>query len=182
MDKTVQTNRDNLDMNETIVTFDSKKRLKLVLYGLVITVLAALFAYYIFFVAEKIRLFHGILMFVMSYLGFCFLFAGIKSLFDNDRIGLLLDAEGIRYKGTPIGKKIGIVKWNAIQSLSTGAVHGVNFVFLKLRNPEDYMHDLPPQLQQHVTTNGIVVSDDQLSLDFNELQKLIEEYHQWYSI
>ncbi len=167
-------------MNETIIEFDNKKRLKLALFGLLMTIAALAFAYYIFFVAEKIRIFPGSLMLTLGGLGCYCLIGGIKALFNKDRTGLLLNADGIRYNGTPVGIKVGTVKWTAIQSVSTGMAHGVHFVFLKLHNPENYIQQFAPQVQQHVLENGITISSDQLSLDFNELKNLIESYYQRY--
>ncbi|MGE8427923.1 MAG: hypothetical protein ACN6O7_08600 [Sphingobacterium sp.] len=97
-------------MNETIIEFDNKKRLKLALFGLLMTIAALAFAYYIFFVAEKIRIFPGALMLTLG----------------------------------------------------------------------GYIQQLAPQEQQHVLDNGLAISADQLSLHFNELKKLIEEYYEWY--
>lgn len=119
-------------MNETIIEFDNKKRLKLALFGFLMTIAALAFAYYIFFVAEKIRIFPGALMLTLGGLGCYCLIGIIKALFNKDRTGLLLNADGIRYNGTPVGIKVGTVKWTAIQSVSTGMAHGVHFVFLKL--------------------------------------------------
>jgi len=169
-------------MNETIIEFDNKKRLKLVLLGAVFSVAALAFAYYIFFVAEKIRIAHGTMMLMLGCLGIFFIISGLKSLFDKDRVGLILNATGIHYKGTPVGRKIGAVKWTAIQSISTGMAHGVQFVFLKLHHPENHIEQLSSQVQQHVIANGIAVSVDQLSIDFNELKNLIEEYYQGYRL
>lgn len=53
-------------MNETIIEFDNKKRLKLALFGLLLTIAALAFAYYIFFVAEKIRIFPEALMLTLG--------------------------------------------------------------------------------------------------------------------
>ena len=166
-------------MNETIIEFDNKKRLKLALFGLLMTIAALAFAYYIFFVAEKIRIFPGSLMLTLGGLGCYCLIGGIKALFNKNRTGLLLNADGIRYNGTPVGIKVGTVKWTAIQSVSTGMAHGVHFVFLKLHNPENYIQQFAP-VQQHLLENGIAISSDQLSLDFNELKNLIESYYQRY--
>jgi hypothetical protein len=167
-------------MNETIIEFDNKKRSKSILFAVVFTIIPLIFAYYIFFVAEKISIVHGTMMLVLTGLGCYCLIGGVKSLFDKDRTGLLLNANGILYKGTPVGIKAGTVKWSAIQSVSTGRVHGINFVFLKLHNPENYIQQFSPQVQQYVLENGIAISADQLSLDFNELKKLIEEYYEIY--
>ncbi|WP_313181202.1 STM3941 family protein [Sphingobacterium siyangense] len=167
-------------MNETIIEFDNKKRLKLALFGLLLTIAALAFAYYIFFVAEKIRIFPGALMLTLGGLGCYCLIGGVKSLFVKDRTGLILNANGIRYNGTPVGIKAGTVKWTAIKSVSTGMAHGIHFVFLKLHHPENYLQQFSPQVQQHVLENGIAVSADQLSLDFNTLKKLIEEYYERY--
>lgn len=167
-------------MNETIIEFDGKKRLKLVVFGIVLTIAALAFAYYIFFVAEKIRIAHGTMMLMLGCLGCYGLIASLKSLLDKDRTGLVLNAEGIQYKGTPVGRNIGVIKWTAIQSISTGIVHGGHFVFLKLHHPENHIQQLPSQVQQLIISNGVAVSADQLALDFNELKNLIEQYYQRY--
>lgn len=167
-------------MNETKIEFDTKKRLKLVLFGLIITVVALAFAYYIFFVAAKISIGHGAMMLTLGGLGCYCLIGGIKSFNNKDQVGLLLNADGILYNGTPVGIKVGLIKWLAIQSVSTGNAHGVNFVFLKLKSPENVIKMLSPQVQKHVIENGIAVSADQLSLDFIGLKKLIEEYYERY--
>jgi len=167
-------------MNETIIEFDNKKRLKLAVFGVILTIAALAFAYYIFFVAEKIRIAPGTMMLMLGGLGCYCLIGGIKSLLDKDRTGLILNAEGIRYISTPVGIQAGTVKWEAIQSVSTGMAHGTTFISLKLRNPENYIQQLSPQVQNHVIENGIAVSADQLSIDFNALKKLIEAYYQQY--
>ncbi|MDF2478516.1 MAG: hypothetical protein K0S24_3999 [Sphingobacterium sp.] len=97
-------------MNETIIEFDNKKRLKLVLLGAVFTAATLAFACYIFFVAEKIRIAQGTMMLMLGCLGIFFIIAGLKNLFDKDRVGLILNAAGIQYKGTAVGRKIGAVK------------------------------------------------------------------------
>jgi hypothetical protein len=119
-------------------------------------------------------------MLTLGALGCYCLISGVKSLFAKDRTGLILNANGIRYNGTPVGIKLGTVKWTAIQSVSTGMAHGVHFVFMKLHHPKNYIEHFSPQVQQHVLENGIAVSADQLSLDFNTLKKLIEEYYERY--
>ncbi|PUV25348.1 STM3941 family protein [Sphingobacterium athyrii] len=167
-------------MNEIIIEFDNKKRLKLVCLGVVFTVAALAFAYYIFFVAEKIRIAHGTMMLMLGCLGIYFIIVGLKSLFDKDRTGLILNSDGIHFKGTPLGKAIGLIKWNAVQSVSEGIAHRSPFVSLKLQNPEDHIQNLSSQLQQFVISNGIAVTADQLAVDFNELKSLIADYHQRY--
>lgn len=69
---------------------------------------------------------------------------------------------------------------NSYSSISIGIAHGVHFVFLKLDHPESHIQQLSPELQQHVIANGVVASADELSLDFNELKNLIEEYYHRY--
>jgi hypothetical protein len=51
---------------------------------------------------------------------------------------------------------------------------------LKLDHPKSHIQQLSPELQQHVIANGVVASADELSLDFNELKNLIEEYYHRY--
>lgn len=167
-------------MNETIIEFDSKKRLKLVVFGIVFTVATLTFAYYIFFVAQRINITFGTLMFMMGCLGCYGLISGTKSMFDKDRTGLILNADGIHFRGTPLGKEIGLIKWTAVQSVSEGVAHRAPFVSLKLRNPEDHIQNLSSQLQQFVVSNGIAVTADQLSVNFYELKNLIADYHQRY--
>ena len=167
-------------MNETIIEFDNKKRLKLLVFGIVFTIAALTFAYYIFFVAQRINITFGTLMLMMGCLGCYGLISGTKSMFDKDRTGLILNADGIHFKGTALGTAIGLIKWTAVQSVSEGVAHRAPFVALKLRDPEGHIQNLSSQLQQFVISNGLVVTADQLSVDFNELKNLITDYHQQY--
>lgn len=167
-------------MNETIIEFDSKKRQKLLLFGIIFTLATLTFAYYIFFVAQRINITFGTLMLMMGCLACYGLIIGTKSMFDKDRAGLILNADGILFRGTPLGKAIGLIKWTAVQSVSEGVAHRAPFISLKLRNPEGHIQNLSSQLQQFVISNGLVVTADQLAVDFYELKNLIIDYHQQY--
>ncbi|WP_343536122.1 STM3941 family protein [Sphingobacterium thalpophilum] len=167
-------------MKERVIKFDKKKRIKNLLVGFIFTIAALCFSYYIFFIADKIRLYHGLMTAMLGALGIYVVVKAAKELGNGDSIGLILDAEGITYKATPLGKQVGLLRWSSIESLRTEKRHGIHFVFLKLRDARRDIPALGPALYQNVETNGIPVSADQLAIGFEELAQLIAQYHQRY--
>ncbi|RQO30770.1 hypothetical protein DBR32_08580 [Taibaiella sp. KBW10] len=164
-------------MKETIINFDNKKRGKTLIFGIALVVASLLFVYYLVAFAPKIEIYYLLLFLLCAGMGTYMLIVGIKNYRDKDRSGLILNAEGLVFKGTPVARKIGLVKWADITSLSTGKVFGSSFVFLKLKNPEQYLQQVAPQIQKSILAHGLGVTDNELDIDFAGLQNLLEQYY-----
>lgn len=164
-------------MKETIIPFDNSKRGKLILFAVLLFIASSLFAYYMVFQAQKIQVTSAILMLLCAVAGICMVVAGLKSVASKDKTGLILNADGVIFKGTPVARKIGLIRWADIQSLAVGKVYNSSFIFLKLKNPDIYLQDISGQVRQNIITMGVGITNDQLSIDFKELKGLIEQYH-----
>lgn len=164
-------------MNETIIEFNNKKRLIKLSFGIIITLACLFCAYYMIVIDTKIRLYPAAMMLGLGGIGIYLSVMATKDILKKEDAGLILNSEGILFKGTPAAREIGLVRWTAIQSLSIGKVHGASFIFLKLQNPDDYIQNLSAQVQNIIRTNGMAVSADELSIDFNELKSQIERYY-----
>lgn len=164
-------------MNETIIEFNNKKRLKNLSIGIIISLVCLFSAYYMIAIATKIRLFPAAMMLLLGGIGIYFSVIAIKDILKKEHAGLILNSQGILFKGTSAAREIGLVKWSAIQSVSIGKAYGTSFILLKLQRPDDYIQNLPAQVQNRIRTNGMVVSADELSTDLNKLKNHIDEYY-----
>ena len=164
-------------MKETVVNFDNKKRVKTMLSGVLLIIACLAFAYLMVAVASRIRIFHVLGMIVCAGFGVFMLIGGIRSMRDKDKAGLILSSAGIDFKGTPNARKIGQIAWKDITSLSVGNAYGSSFVFLKLQNPDKYIRKISPQLRQNIISQGVGITNNELSIDFEEMKNLIEKYY-----
>ncbi|SHG18961.1 STM3941 family protein [Pedobacter caeni] len=164
-------------MNETIIEFNNKKRLIHLFLGVIITLVCLFSAYYMIAIATKIRLFPAAMMLMLGGMGIYFSVIAVKDMLKKEHAGLILNSEGILFKGTSAAREIGLVKWSAIQSVSLGKAYGASFIFLKLQRPDDYIQNLPAQVQNMIRTNGMAVSAGELSTDLNKLKDHIDQYY-----
>ena len=167
-------------MKEITISFDKKKRIKILLFGLLIVLacLAMICAMVIFF--EKIIISYFLILIAITGVGIFMIFDYVRNLLKKDDVGLILNSAGVIFKGTPNGRKIGNVAWNDIEYISVGAVNISSFVFLKLLNPEKYCTKISQQFRQNIIDNGVGITNDELYIEFDEMKDLIVEYFNHY--
>jgi hypothetical protein len=164
-------------MNETVINFDSKKRSRILLFGIAMTIAALVFVYYMVVIAAVIKIYYVLLFLLLAGMSIYMLVAGIRDKMDKDKSGLVLNEEGIVFKGTPVARKIGFIKWADVESLATGKVYGSSFIFLKLSDPKKYLQHISAQVQANIITQGVGITNNELTIEFSELKSLIEQYY-----
>ena len=166
-------------MNEKIIEFNTKKQIKILFLGGIVIVFCLFILYNMIFVAPKIKIFYVIGMLLISSTATYYLILALKSIFSKDKRGLILNSNGIYFKGTSNGSKIGQINWTDIKSLQTGKIYGSNFVTLKLFNAEKYIQNLDIDLKskEYIINNGVVITNDELSINFEEMKILITKYY-----
>lgn len=169
-------------MNETIINFDRKKRGRILLFGIALTIVALAFVYYMVAVAATIKIYYVLLFLLLAGMSIYMLVIGIGNMMDKDKSGLVLNEEGNVFKGTPVARKIGFIKWADIESLATEKVYSSSFVFLKLSEPKKYLQNISIQVQTNIITQGVGITNNELTIEFSELKNLIEQYYHQFQL
>ncbi len=168
-------------MEETIVNFSNKKRIKLLFGGMALVIASLAFIYFMVNISKKIGVPTLCATVILALFGVFMMAVTVKNMVSKDQAGLILNSGGIIFKGTPAARKIGQISWTDIESLSVGTVYNDPLVFLKLSNPEKYTHAVSPkQAQQDIASRGVGVGSSELSIGFDELKNLIEQYYHKY--
>jgi len=167
-------------MKEITVNFDKKKRIKILLFGALIVLVCLTAAYCMVSFSEKIRIYPVLGMIVCAVFGVFMIFGSVKNLLKKNDVGLILNSAGIIFKGTPNARKVGNIAWNDIESISVGTAYSSPFIFLKLLNPEKYCTNISPQFRQNIIDNGVGITNDELSIEFDDMKNLISQYFNHY--
>lgn len=165
-------------MNEIIINFDNKKRIKLLVIGLFALVGVAAFALFLIFIPNTIYVF-PILFSVGAFIwGLVIFFIFLKSIFSNNKNGLILSDEGIIFNGTPNGRKIGKILWKDIDRISIGKIYSTDFIFLKLNYLilDRYLINIRAYERNNIINNGIGITNNELDIKFDKMKELIEAY------
>lgn len=163
-------------MKEQIIEFNTKKQIKILILGAIIIAFCLFFLYNMIFVAPKIKIFYVLGMLLIASTATYYLVLALKSILSKDKIGLILNSTGIHFKGTSNGSKIGQINWTDIKSLGTAKAYKSNFIVLKLYNPENYIQNLDARSKEFTINNGVFITNDELSINFEEMKILITEY------
>jgi len=167
-------------MKEITVNFDKKKRIKILLFGALIVLVCLTAAYCMVSFSEKIRIYPILMMIMVAGFGVFMIFGSVKNLLKKNDVGLLLNSAGIIFKGTPNARKVGNIAWSDIESIRVGTMYSSHFIFLKLLNPEKYCTNISPQFRQNIIDNGVGITNDELSIEFDEMKDLIMQYFNHY--
>ena len=168
-------------MKEITVNFNTKKRIKILLFGVLIVLASLAITYCMVSFSEKIRIYHTLMMMIMvAGFGVFMIFGSAKNLLKKNDVGLILNSAGIIFKGTPNARKVGNIAWSDIESIHVGTMYSSHFVFLKLLNPEKYCANISPQFRKNIIDNGVGITNDELSIEFDEMKNLIEQYFNHY--
>jgi hypothetical protein len=168
--------------NQTIIPFDNKKRLKTLFWGIALAVAIILSLVYMLFMSKTIFLYYVVMFTVFFVLSIYFIISGIKALTDKNEAGLILDANGIHSRTTPIGKKLGVISWTDIDRLTPISVYGSKFVAVSVKDKAKFLPLLTSLEQKQLDKTGaaINISDNELTIGFDELYKLLDNYYSTY--
>jgi len=167
-------------MKEITVNFNTKKRIKLLLFGALMVLASLAITYCMVSFSEKIRIYPILMMIMVAGFGVFMIFGSVKNLLKKNDVGLLLNSAGIIFKGTPNARKVGNIAWSDIESIRIGTMYSSHFVFLKLLNPEKYCANISPQFRKNIIDNGVGITNDELSIEFDEMKNLIMQYFNHY--
>ncbi len=165
-------------MEETIIKFNRNKRLRLLFFSLIIIIVVVLYGYYMVYIKNRF----GIMSIGLCVLGFLAgiwsLYSVSKSILSNDQDGLIVNTNGIHFKGTSLGRNVGVVNWKDVNSISVRTVLATKFVVLYLDNVAAYKARLTPNVAHNSNlAEGFPISADELSIDYDNLNRLIINYY-----
>lgn len=165
-------------MDEIIVNFDNKKRIKLLIIGGFVLIGIAAMALFLIFVPNTIYIFPILFSIVAFVFGLVVFFIFLKNIFSNNRNGLVLSNKGIIFNGTPNGKKIGKILWKDVEYINIKKMYNSDFIFLKLNSLtlDRYLINLGIHGRNDVINNGVGITNDELDIEFNKMRGLIEAY------
>lgn len=88
---------------------------------------------------------------------------------NQPKTGLELDAEGIRFNGSKLGRKIGKISWQDIRAVQTGTADGKKQLLVKL-------------LHRHTSVGyqGLPIHAKALDINFYEMEALILLFYHRY--
>ena len=163
---------------ETIIYFNDKKRLKSLLMGVGITLVAAAFLYFIIFVDNKLRITYLLFFGLLFFAGLYILFIGIKEILEKDKRALIFSNEGILSRETQNARKIGLVPWSDISSLSVINLYKQRYVSLIAKDKSKYLGILKGPAAKQLNEQGVIIniSSDETDTSFEDLYKLVESY------
>ena len=167
-------------MNELKIEYNRKKRIKILFLGLAILIVSIIMLYFMIFEDSKIKIFYIAMILLVTGTSIYFIISGIKNIFNKDNTGLILNSEGFYFKGTENARKIGFVNWKDVESTATMKVYKTDQIGLKLLNCEKYIQNLNNVSKEFTLKNGMYISSDELSIDFEELEQLIGKYYNDY--
>ncbi|WDF56093.1 STM3941 family protein [Mucilaginibacter sp. KACC 22063] len=166
-------------MAETVIEYDNKKRVKL-LIGFLIggLVLLAAFAYLLFF-SEKIYIYYVLLSLALSVLCFFAVFTVIKQLLDKDQTALLINDDGILSRVTLDGRKVGFIPWSDVNEVAVIVAYKNRAVAIKVKDKDKYLPKLANKTKDNLLAReGIVVNipDDETKISLDEIHDIVKSY------
>ncbi|GGG95862.1 hypothetical protein GCM10007415_33870 [Parapedobacter pyrenivorans] len=167
-------------MNKRTFLFNRKKRLKLLTAGLLLVVMGGAMLY-VSSQAGRIKTGYVLVFAGVMVGGSSMALAQLFSLINRKQAGLELDADGLLFKGTTLGRTIGKIKWRDIAAIQTGRAHGSNQLFVKLAVPERYAAKTANrQVRKIRSACGLSLNADELDIDFHEMETFIMQYYHHY--
>lgn len=161
-------------MKEINVRFDSRKKFRMLLFFILFEAGLMALLYYLAFVSRTIYVVYILLLAVIVAIGLWAVVSQIISLFrDSDKAGLTVNSEGVLFKGTKLGRSIGLVPWGDIEGVYEGKMYGADYIFLRFANPAKYVAKVSQNLHETIETNGLPVSHSELEISYDELRALL---------
>lgn len=160
--------------------FSTKKRIRLIAFGLLITLFSCAMLYTVLLSGKII---HTLAFSALALTGIVMVFVQLSRLWYKKQVGLELDPEGFYFDATSLGKKIGKIRWQDVQSIQTGSVYGSSQLFVKLTRAEPYLSKIKdPQQREIILESGFPLHADTLNATFNEMESdVMQYYHQYHS-
>lgn len=163
-------------MKKTVL-FNPKKRLKLLLRAILLTLFSGGMLT-IILLTNPVKVTYAVLFSGLLLAGIVLLIAGILNMISKNRTGLELDNNGLLFLGTPLGRKLGRVQWQDIQSIQPAKVYNTNQLLMTFTDPQRYAAKVTnPQSRKIIIENGFPLNADELDISFQNLQTLVTEYY-----
>lgn len=167
-------------MNKHTFPFNHKKRLKLLVMGALAAMLGGTLLY-VSLQSGGIKIGYILVFAGVVISGGGMALAQLFKMISREQTGLELDADGLYFKGTTLGRAIGKVGWRDVEAIRTGTVHGSHQLFVKLAAPERYAAKTANrQVRKILCTQGLPLNADELAIDFHEMETCIMQYYHQY--
>jgi hypothetical protein len=165
---------------EIVIEFSKKKQLRIGLFYLLFIMAAVLFTY-IILNAKTIKIWYLLFSIMLTGISVVIFLKNLAHILNRDRAGLILNRDGILFKGTMAGRKAGLIKWQDVELLTKEKIYRSEFIFLKLKDPEKYVDKMMRgEVRERIIKNGIGITNDELKIDLSTMEKLIHEYYTKY--
>ena len=166
-----------INSDETIIEFDNAKRKKIIFIPIgIIAFSVAMIALIV--TAEKIKLFYLSMFILVIFATIYFLIKLIKSINNDEKVGLMLNDKTLKFNGTPLAKSVGEVSWSDVESLSSSVQFGTQQIYVKLKNPSKYILKLSGN---QMADNGFFINASELKISAEALEKLLLTYFEKYA-
>ncbi|GGC35222.1 hypothetical protein GCM10011386_29200 [Parapedobacter defluvii] len=167
-------------MNKRTFLFNPKKRRKILIMGVLVAVLGGAMLY-VSLQSGGIKTGYVLVFASVTVGGGSMALAQLLRMTSREQTGLELDADGLYFKGTILGKTVGKIKWRDIAAIQTGTVHGSNQLFVKLAVPGQYAAKIANrQVRKILSAQGLPLNADELDIDFHEMETCIMQYYHQY--
>lgn len=162
---------------ETIIQRSTKKNFKLLLVNIFLLVISLVIIYTMLFVSQRIYIYLLGIFCVISVGSTIGIYISAKRYLQKDKTGLILNEEGLVFRIAPAIKKIGLIRWNDIESTYSTNFMRTQCVFLRMKDLNKYVQNgLSKQTIAHFEKNGIPINSDELEISFTEMESLIIKY------
>lgn len=169
-----------IKMEEKIIKYSNRKRLFLIVYGLIICIASGIMLYLIL-TAERVKVTYALCFAMLNIIGIVLIAFQIRKVFGSDKVGLKMDSEGFVFSGTTLGRQVGRLSWQDISSINSSKVYGSKQLFLKLRSPDDLLKKLSGnQGSQVLLQYGLPINASELEIGFSDLETLMMQYFHRY--
>ena len=168
-------------MQDILIKYNTKKRVKLFVIGICISLLGGILTYVIIH-SNKIAISYLLAFALIGISGIIISFVQVLNMLKKDQVGLFLNNIGILFKGTSMGRSIGTIKWEDITSIKSEKAFGTQQLFLRLKDDA-----ITPALKKNKTfysvleNHGFPVNATELDVDFHKMEALIIQYYHHYN-
>ena len=153
-------------MRRKVIHFNSKRHNKYLLLTAVAVLITGTTAYFALhggfpaYAVMACTLFAATLLFAIMQ---------VIRTFTLPKTGLELDAEGIRFNGSKLGRKAGKIQWRDIQAVQTSTTDGKKQLLVKFF-----------QTQTGMGRKGLPIHAKALDINFYEMETLVLHYYHRY--
>jgi hypothetical protein len=157
---------------KTVIQFDNEKRRRMgfLQMAFVAVVLVCVILIFYFDSARLNRALIGLI------LGYGFLLQHYIKVLDKENAGLVISSQGILFNGTELGREIGLIAWEDIETVERGKAGEAECLFLRLKNPEKYTGRMGGENAEQVLREGLGITTEGLQISFEDMERTIHRY------